>query len=359
LQQALDQLADGDVLLVASGVYDGVPDPVFPLFFHPAELVGKSLTIVADAGATAVVRHGLRVANLDDGGLVVLRGLTFSDEGFARLLVEGVEGALVVEDCDFAVSTNLTTQAPAAEVRDVAAAHFVRCQLRGTNKIKGSAGTAGLSAWSSNVSLYDCLVTGGFGGPFFSGAPGLQQTEGFVFVSGTRVRGGNAPFGCAGPGVALLGFAPELVTLEVEIAPGLSTVCAPAPPVALGSGTWTALPGVARSFEVSSPVREGEVALLSFAGAPGDFVWLALAPTAGFAFDPFVHAVFQLAPVGTLVVALAPLGPGGELSLAAVFGDLGPGVDAARIHLQSIHLSVSAELWLGGGSTLLVLDAAF
>lgn len=366
LQAALSGSGTGDILLVKPGTYPGVPDPAFPSFFQAAELVGKSLTVIAETPGTAVLRDGVRVADLVPGQLAVLRGFDFGTNGSLGVLVQNCQGVAWIEDCRFPASVPVPSfPPPRVAVESSGAVHLLRCDIRGTDSFEGLAPGPAMSASGSQVALYDCdLEAGGGFSVLFSGEPALRQTGGLVFASGSGFQGGDStgpfPSSCPGPGISVAGVGAELWTLDCTIAagnPGLFA-CTPPPAVQTQLGaTWSPLAGSARGFQVGSPAREGFSTTLDFEGEAGDAIWLQVGLAGGFFFDPFLHAVFELELLPVLSLPQGTLGPGGQLSLQLGIGTLGTGVGGALVLLQPSHLTAGPELFLGGGSALVILDA--
>ena len=94
LQTAIDTVADGDVLLLKNGAYPRM------------EIVGKGLTIVADAGNFPLVDGSLsssdraRVSSLGPSQMVRIQGIVFRETGPQPVLeLANSTGNIWVENC--------------------------------------------------------------------------------------------------------------------------------------------------------------------------------------------------------------------------------------------------------------------
>ena len=129
------------------------------------------------------------------------------------------------------------------------------------------------------------------------------------------------------------------------------------PEVDVDSGSVTTLPGTSRDFTVNSPARVGQPLTLSFAGAPGDQVWMfyglfpadVLAPQ--FSGALLVGNPNQLAPLGAL--------PGsGTLTLNLTVPTFPAAFESLALVLQSAFRS-GGQTILSDPARLVLLNAGF
>lgn len=377
IQPAVDAASEGDVILIQAGTY---PSPVQPA------VDGKSLSLVAEAGAVVVLPDGLEIRNLAPGQVVCLQGLVlggpaaFLEPG---LLVQFSEGHVRVQDCQLqgsAASDGFPFGFfPAhAGLWAVQAAEcvLVRCELRGGNFVasgsgNGGSGAPGARVQSADVHAYGCTFEGGQGSTDFSsgagaaGGPGVLVDGGFLFAEESLLQGAVQPGGCAlpspsapGPGLALAGggeaFFLDSVALPGALQPGCACCAAPA---VVGAGLIT-LPGVGRSLVFPSPLREGEVGNLSVSGEPGDLAFLGFTDAPGSVFLPGLGGTFLLASP-TPVLPLGAVPPGGALSLPLPIPELGPGLESFTWFLQlGVLAADGTTVVLGDPAHAVLLDGS-
>jgi hypothetical protein len=357
LQTAVLASGEGDILLLKPGVYPGVPHPTVPGVFNPVEIVGKSLTLIADAGGAVVLQHGLWIRDLAAHQKLYVRGLDFEATGLQGLRGEDCSGVLWVEDCRLPSGSKGGFPPARVEFIDCDAVNLQRCDIDGIDAFEGLTPGEGLELRRSQLALYDCNVTGGSGNAAITnGAAALSQVQGFVLASGCSFVGGEAGFLCEGPGIRINGSQAELKTVDCTIAAGTPGLCSPVPAVEILAGSWTPLSAASRCLEITSPVRDGQSATLDVTGIPGDLVLLHFAPGSGFAFVPSSQGVLQLqpAPLGTLILGF--LGGTGQLSLTATVGPVPLGIEGLLLAIQATHAQPGG-LVLGGGSLLVALEA--
>lgn len=389
LQAAVLAAADGDTLLVKHGTY------------APVVILGKSLHLVAEVGAHALLQSptgsslGLGVENLAAGQFVTLRGLTVASNLTSlpgpAVTIRSSQGEVWMEDC---VVTGGVAVLPFpgfpamggdAVLVDGARLTAVRCTFTGGGvdapSLPGSSGGDGLLVPDGEVRLHGCTLVGGAassgpdcGGTAETAGNGATVRDdfpgGFLFAEATSFRGGDGGDGPGedgangGTGLRVQGL-PQVLWLDstfaagaggagnggcLDGAPGLAV---DAPPGAIGSFAGRSYP-----FSVTSPVRTGATAVLGFEADPGDLLFL------GFALEPLALLVPALAGVahydpflpGTLLGATPATG---TLDVPLLFGPLPPGVESVGVYLQSVVLTTGLQARLGAPSVLHVLDAAF
>ena len=137
--------------------------------------------------------------------------------------------------------------------------------------------------------------------------------------------------------------------------PGCSSGPTGAPIAGVG-GTATALAGPARSFEASSPVREGQSLVLRFRGVPGELVFVAASTALEFAFVPELQGVRVVAPTQVSFQGVVPAA--GVLEKTVPIQDLGAGVEGAVVGLQAAFFAAATGIHLGPPSVAVLLDAS-
>ena len=200
IQSAVDAASDGDIVLIASGSYDGfVVD-------------GVGITVVADVGALVEIDDPVRVRNLSAGQQAALRGLTIGGFSFAEpetvaLRVSNCLGSVRVIDCDVDGKNGLPLVGcsappepdawPAVRVKGCVDVAFVRVSLVGGGGadlfdfencdgkpyVAGDAGD-GIEVIDARVAIHDSTVRGGRGGH----AWGVGGTGGDALSVVRRVR---------------------------------------------------------------------------------------------------------------------------------------------------------------------------
>ena len=373
IQAAVNAAAEGDTLLVRDGTYT-----VFTVD-------AKSLSIVADGDAAMLIggvalgsSSTIRVRNLALGQQVLVRGLR-ADTGVEVLDCVGrawfdelhVSGAV---PCG-------PGGVPGAWVKSSSRTTFTRCMLRGESDADpwlAHVSSPGVRVESALVQLFDCEITGSWGdsGSAGTGGPGLSVDASTVTVMGCTIVGGEGGLanlggggnvctlthGRGGPGVQFVGTAGIVRSAESTAVGGrlsLEPMCpgkfGPQGAAIAGTGTIIALPGFARHLSANSPVRAGETLSFGLGGQPGEI--------------PLVLVSLEHTPLallnGTLLVGLPPvevfvLGPlpvGGEAALSFPVPSLG--APSLTCYAQAIFLDPAATLWLGAGTSVVLLDPAF
>ena len=204
VQSAVSAAAQGDTILVNSGVY------------APFVVTDKSVSLTASSGAAVTIQGFAIVQNLASTRFVTLTGITFQADGpsMPALHCDHNAGAVWLQDCDLAGYS----QAPivgvetgtAALVVDICASVVLsHCSLTGG---AGAGGRPALLSSYSQVHLYASTCVGGTGGcdtsePMhcFLPAAAVSVNGGLLSVQSSMLQGGaSAPgelqcvpvFGC-------------------------------------------------------------------------------------------------------------------------------------------------------------------
>ena len=322
LQAAVDAAFDGDTILVQSGRYGGVT------------IDDKELTITGEAGASFDFRpqSTIEVRNLSADKSVLVRGLAADVTHVApRLVLTDNVGVVLFEDLRFA-SPVLDVSSGVFTNSDVVV--LVRCDFDGGYSLTGEA--HGIEALNCNLSLYNCNVTTDWmlgesaadvGRP---GAAALLVNGCDVFLSTTVLQGPDAAdcgpltfaLGDGGPGL-------EAIASDVEVAGAVilggagggdgffCDITNDGPNSVLdGSSTFVLLGETPRSYEISSPLREGESGSHDATGPMGEAVTLRFDTDIELALVGMITGpVFVPAPDSTLSIGTIP----GTGSLQASF----------------------------------------
>ena len=359
IQPAVDAADDGDVLLVAGGVYAGFT------------ITAKSLTVLGDPGANVVVDGAVVVTGETPGG-VVLAGLKLQSSGFPALRVQSgsdvwVRGCELLGRDGVGFGTDGTTGAQVTTADVV----FDACSIRGGSGADnpnsfGFAGNGrpGVTASSqARVALYGCAVVGGDGGDGDerggSGATACSAAgAGFVHAAQSSFSGGDGGVGMFGPcGGGGHGLSAPAGSLAVDGSyAGGSHGCG-----GIGgsptTGAITFLSG-ARDFDAAPASSDAAAWNVTVAGQPGDRAFLVGAVLPAFRPVPSqagVRLVPTPAPVS--VVPLGTVGAGGTLSVPVALGALPAGVPLRRLFLQGLVIDAQGATKLASPLPLVVLNA--
>ena len=377
----------GDIVLVKSGTYGHV------------SIGNKSVSIIADAGATAEV-DGIGVANLQAPNTVVLRGLNVPHPTIPELpgfSATACTGPVRVEQCSFTGMAggppNLITGATGyatdgATVLSSSQVSFAHCAFvggkgwAGTQEFNPWEGGYGLNAFQSSVSLWQCSLTGGAGGD--GSADGLATTggKGAILIGGTTVfdgctlTGGTGGMGAStwlgGPGgtggdAALAGGGGRLKLTDTAFVVGAGgpggigmfggppgAVGAPGGGLIVFNSSVETYEAQARDLTVNSPVRSGQVASFAFGVVSCDAVLLVYSAT--------TQGLWLGGPQGTLIPGL-PLGllslalpcATGTQPLAATIPALPAGIEGVNLFVQALHVNATTGSQLGPFTVLTLL----
>ncbi len=403
IQVAVNNASDGDVILIAPGNYLG-----------PVDIDDKALTLVVDGGQAKVPR--IAVHDLSAGKTVTLRGLGGDGTAFTQfgpnqggLVLSDNAGHVRVEDAEFKGghgnnSWSLPNPLPpghhpdgyhAAVVSNCTSVAFSRCTLTGgtgasvdeeTTDSWAGHGGSGLSAFNADVSLTDCWLWGSNGGYVGDtiissggdGGNGVVMREGRLYVADSFLHGGDGGSGdctflacgfggSGGDGIRVggLGQFVELFHHGGSFDPGIGAlsgdglVLSPdGIDVRVFTGSVeTVFASAPRDFEVSTPLREGEVGSMSWDGEPGDaaLLWVSIAPR--WTPLPAHDGVFLVdhGQVFNVFVPITSVGPAGSLTVPFVVPSLDP-LDSLVLHVQGIMRDAGGQYLLGPVSALVLLE---
>ncbi len=384
IEAAVTAAQDGDTILVRPGEY------------QTFSVAGKSLSIVADGeGVLAKGVPAFRVEGLAQDQEVLVRGLRC----IYYIHVASCAGSVWIDEVQSEHGTNVGLNAPpcyggvglsgaipGAWVTDSPRVTFTRCSLRGSTGIDGPDPVYGL-AWAgsglrvarSGVRAFDCEILGGPGHSstiaiqIDPGGEGLFLENATVTLVGCTVRGGPGGVHLANPcggthpaGGAGVRFFGDLGVLRSAastaaggaadldlLCPGLS---GPAGAPIAGTGTIVALAGHARHLRANSPVRGGDTLTFELEGQPGETPLLLLS---------LAHEPIDLLG-GSLLIGLPPtdafvlpaLPADGQASLGFAVPGVGPALESLHLYAQAAFLDATPAIWLGAGTTVVLLDGS-
>ena len=389
IQAAIDNAAEGDVILVKDGVYGGF------------SIDGKALRIAADVGAQPVLLSNgagaptahLSIANLASTQFVELDGLLVragspSPLGFAGPLTRIVDcsGPVLIQNCVFEVTNNgfNFSNANGLSVEGSSAVTIVRSSidLTAPNSVTPS---SALSAIDSSVYVYDSDLIGAPGKTQIgvSGEPGTEAIDivgGEALIVGSSLTGGRggdgnlAPrfmicsdAGDGSPAVVLRSGATQPVfrisdSLLTSGAPGQTAgLCLPglvvSDPIDHQAGTIDLLPRSFRSTELTPVARVGDTMTLRFEGEPFDLVWnlLSLETTTTVVYMPeFMGAVY---PGGASQLFFrGSLGANGMKNRTFTLNDIG--FDVATLYLQTFYYNPIDGITVSNPQISVLMDAS-
>ena len=374
ISAAVAAAVDGDTLLLR-GFFE-YPDGV--------RNAGKSLVFVGDpAGATIFGDN--RITDLPAGGRVVVRGLNFTTLPF-NFFLPGISlannaGSVWIEDCNVEgwlgsgqspfCSGFLFPGGAGIQITNCAAVVVARSQFGGgpgqNSSIQGSVayqrtdGGAGALISGSRVAFHGCELLGGPGGsgaavcgePPSDGGVGVSASNSQVLFSGCGIGGGSPGSGIGGDGLVLdAGSLVDQHDTTVAAGPGGTAI--------VNGGVLDPFPGVTRSFELSSPLREGQGGTLEMHGVQGDFVAFFWSFGAGAFPMPARNGWFVLSPsflAGPFLLG-AITDPSGTWILNVTGPNLPPASEAMTFLLQA-YFAYPGGVTLGSGTAFTLVDAAF
>ncbi|MBL8693119.1 MAG: hypothetical protein JNJ88_03400 [Planctomycetes bacterium] len=361
IQAAVAVSRPGDViLLTAGGSYGGFT------------LDSKAVSVVCD-GSPADIFSAVIVKNLLPNQNVILRGLRVNwyAVSIPPLQLLSNAGSVWVEDCA-AYGDGYDVYLTAGAVISACASVNLRgCRFEGapgyyTGTPYSIQGQPGLVVSSSTVNITDTLCLGGAGGPIglggcgvSGGGGGASVTNSLLFASGTTFRGGNGgkKSGCTNQGHGGDGFTSsgsQVFTIGCVFLGGSVDGAG------ISGDPVLQRPGTARSFSVSSPVREQQPVALDFAGIPGEQTGLL---ASGAPIAPLFFADLRGALVVDLALADAlltgPIGSDGVLHSSLTVPTLPSSVEGLTFYLQSFFFDLTVpHAALGPASSLVLLDSS-
>jgi hypothetical protein len=366
---AVAAAADGDTILVKSGAYAA------------PTIDGKSLVLVSEAGSNVSLTGTTVIKNVVAAKSVAVRGFAGASASGPGLRVTNCLGPVTIERSSFN-GANAASLFPGVVLEAYAGGLIESCDsvafsktaLTGGNGLDlddkdfyswAPSGGAGLKSVASRTSSTWCVLTGGNGAdvldtttkPGGDGGAGANVNGGFLFAAGCEFHGGhgghgdcNPPFGGCGNGGAggsgiLLSGAPVARLLDCEYFPGLGGLggsgnpANPGVPI-LGAGDVATLPGEARVYGASSPVREGGTLVLSFVGAPAEIVGVLYAwqPQPLLYVESWSGTVIPNLAVADAIAA-GTVAADGTLVTAIPMGALPPTILGLTFHTQSFFVA--------------------
>ena len=381
IQSAVDTALEGDTILVRDGSY-----PAFVID-------GKSLSVVADgddvtlSGGLFTVSRTVEVRNLIKDQAVMVCGFD-ADTGVA---VVSCDGAVWFDD--FSISGDVFCPFSArafagAYIEDSSKVTFTRCTLHGESEpdpqVFFSHTGDGLDALRATVQLFDCQVEGGWGEDAAAicfcdpqpGGAGIRIDESSVTIVGCSVRGGEGGLdltalctgthAVGGPGAEFVNGTGTLQSVESTMVGGVASLeplcpglAGPPGPIISGSGTIEALPGVARHLEANSPVRAGETLTFDLEGLAGEVPVLFLSPTHAPVPVPDLSSVLLVGFPFEEVFVLAPLPTSGQTSFSFSVPSMAGIAESLTYYGQAAFFDSARVVWLGAGTTTVLLGASF
>jgi len=355
---------EGDVILVRDGNY----------FFDDVTIDGKSLVVVEDEGATVSCGRFV-VQNLAANQSVVFRGIDLTGggvDGQAALRVTDCAGPVWFEDVRVR-GDNMAFVAGGGLCRNSAEVVFTRCFFEPPFLL----GPFTFELEDSSVTMVGTTVAADPGAGVFSAGPGadaLLMTDGRLFLYDSDILGGDGGDGVTlcedgapgGVAITMQGTDPVVVVLDARVLGGTggigSGTCddgadGPSYVMTAPSATVDTVNALARSYLVSSPVRENGTVQVSFQGQPGDRVWVRYPPAPG----PSLLSNFWDGPF--LVGLPAPrqfigtLDGTGVLVQNIPLPNLGPSTEAVTFFTQAIFLG--SRFVMSPPSVLVGLDSSF
>lgn len=390
VQSAVDAAVDGDVVLVKAGTYPGFT------------LAGRSVSVVADAGASVTIDGAIRVRNCV--APVLLAGLTAKGrestveaERFG-LAANNNSGALRVEHCTLrgadAFPAPYCNSRHGASVKACPNVAFVGCTLEGSlNYTDGR--EAGLHVEQSSIAVHDSALRGGsslcaLGYTGLPGGDGIDAVDSFVFAEHAECEGG--PGGHAscmdgargGDGVSASGATSSVVLLDCTTSAGSGgagnspyacpctsclhfdcTLCnndglAGQATSALLGATVQVASGIYRRLDGPNVVREAQPWTVTVYGQPGERAALLLGHDPAFQWAPQWSGVQLVAAPGLpRYLILGTLPGNGMLTTAIPLRALPAGVQSDSLRAQAMFVDSSNVSRWGGVLDLVILDSAF
>lgn len=386
IQAAVDASADGDLIVVAPGVYPGF------------RIDGKALDVLSFTGAEVVVQGTVTVENLPVAAHVLLAGLRASGaDGIVGtpaapgLLVRNNLGAVRVQTSTwiggkgqaFANGGGWSPHAPGAPgVRVESSLHVTLADATARGGIgggensqcfdcAGASGGDGISTATSALALYDCLLEGGRGGNAGAeggtGGAGARIESWGLFAAGCAFRGGDGGEawdflpgggGAGGPGIVVpVGTGARLLDNAYLGGAGGECWACPTwgPPGAgqSGGGLFLAIPGQARSVRTSAIADASLPLSIRADGTPGDRVYVVGAGWPAFRFKHGWNGVWLVPfPAPISVAPLGTIGGSGSLEAPLALAPLSGGATQGRALLQGLVVSSQGVPYIGNPLTV-------
>ncbi len=385
LPAAIAAAADGDIVLVKSGRYTGFT------------INNKSLDIVAEQGAAAILRSQVSIVQLNSTRSVTLTGLILRGpintppNALPALKLMNNLGSVRIQGCEITGRGGPLCQtdsygAAGVEVVSCQDVCFARCGITGGAAGDfgpvghGGYGGDGLSAWNSRIAIYDCTIVAGLGASSASECGGAPN-GGFAGAGGNAVRflwspnnfisrtfllggdcGASSVPSCPGAGIFLYGNS-TVTTLQSPAAhgnpvPGGTSACTPVDVLVSPGTTYSPIAGDGRVLTSKRIVREGAILRIEFRGQPGDQVELEFGDRGGHVASNAWRGVNLVR--GDSLMPLLQAGvidANGELSLTWTIPDLGPGVRGRRLFLQALFHDASGTTTYSAPATVVVVDS--
>jgi len=381
IQSAVDNVADGDTLLLRDGTYAG--------FIIDA----KSLTLVADGNGTPDVQGGIVLSNLAVGGHLRLTGLTVSNLQIGDgLQASNLLGSLLVDTCNITGGHGVDYAGVA--LTDCASVTFMASTVLGglagnSNLPTALEGGAGIRATDSNLYLLQTTVTGEAGSTGTSqvasvgdgglGGVGLLLQGGFLGCQTSSVtagRGGDGigsiVAGCGdagngGDGLRLdVGISTGAPTAELNSTPTMAgvagnpgTQCAPG----VDGSNNDILAGIIQTYatpgsdlQITRPFRDGQFGFVTVLGNPGDVVQIAVSNSSQTAWDPLTMA--PSVPQSPTLYSIGVIPAWGVLNRAVKLG-LSGGSLAQHYVLQVMSGPSGGTMTPGTSAVLSVIDTRY
>jgi len=340
LQSAIDAAADGDLILIRPGHYQGTID-------------GKSLVLQGETADSAWISL-LTIENLAANQVAVVRDC------------KGDRTPSVVRNCAG------TVRIEGGSYYGLDCSNAADVVLRGVTLRAYTSLTydclGGLDLVDSVVYVYYSIIYGeegsimGMGLPYCEPGPGISMKDSTAYLQGSFVTGGDecSSFNCLvtvcpASGVIASGTS-SLELVDTGVKAGKRTTCA-ATPVYVGI-TPTIRPGNARRISSPSPVLEGQGSHLSFYGDPGDFVYLAMTQDAALARYYAIAGVYHGRLASTVLQAAGTIPASGVLRQTfQVPAFTGPDL-MTPFYLQGFFVRPGEKL-LGAPTQVYVLDPSY
>lgn len=391
-QTAVDSASDGDTLLFLGNDQD-LAFPGFTIQAKSLTVIGQPVT-VADVEYAPLVQGDVSVLDLGPTQRVLFQNVHVRALIQLFLLplplrIENCQGPVLLDGVRLD-STNAHTPVMLAVV-DSDAVTLNDCEILGAPSYQQNEAGDGVNTVTSNLYVFDSLLTGGAGQDGmvdgigvvqpYPGGHGLELAGGTAHVSNSVLTGGDGGTGVVsvfgacfdsrdgGNGLVLANDGEndaEVTTIGLTADGGLAggffdAMCgsgSDGSDVVMGTGSMTDYPLPARSSDVTSPVTEGGTADFSFHGEPGDL----LAVTFSGASTPIPFPAFSgvLYPNPFVEILFLGVADGaGEFAFGVSIDQLS--IPAATITLQGLFVPASlidSQIVLGNPLTLVLLDSA-